>query len=236
VKTLNKPDLGNGVSHPARFSKELLPLFADILTRHNCKSVLDPFAGTGKIHELREQGFETWGTEIEREWANLNPYTIHANVLTLLWTPETYDAICTSPCYGNRLADHHNASDPQSRRSYTHDLGRPLHPDNAGAMHWGLEYRDFHRKAWAIVLPALKFGGIFILNIKDHIRNGEIQPVTLWHFGELLNQPGMTLVESHEVDTPSLKVGANRDSRLKENVLVFKKLGKGYTLASMHSR
>ena len=49
----------------------------------------------------------------------------------------TFDAICTSPTYGNRMADHHEARDGSPRDTYRHVLGRPLTPGNSGALHWG---------------------------------------------------------------------------------------------------
>jgi tRNA G10 N-methylase Trm11 len=86
------------------------------------------------------------------------------------------DAIVTSPTYGNRLADHHRASDPLLRRSYTHDLGRPLHSENSGAMQWGDAYRAFHRRAWAEAVRVLKPGGRFVLNVKTTFAVANVSP------------------------------------------------------------
>lgn len=216
--SISKPDLGNGVSHPARYSAALLPVFADYLAP--CRTVLDPFAGTGRIHELQQFGFETVGVEIEPEWARLQPDTIEGNVLALPFGDAAFDAICTSPTYGNRLADHHNAADPELRRSYTHDLGRSLHEDNSGAMHWGDEYRAFHEQAWKECLRVLKPHGLFVLNIKDHIRAGERQPVSGWHVTTLCRF-GLVLLEHTEVETPSMRAGSNSDLRGPEYVYLF---------------
>ena len=49
----------------------------------------------------------------------------------------TFDMVVTSPTYGNRMADHHNAKDGRRRITYTHNLGRTLTPGNSGAMQWG---------------------------------------------------------------------------------------------------
>ena len=48
-------------------------------------------------------------------------------------------------------------------------------------MQWGDAYRSFHVKAWREAWRVLRPGGRFVLNIKDHIRNGERMPVTDWH-------------------------------------------------------
>jgi SAM-dependent methyltransferase len=216
---ITKPDLGGGISHPARYSDNLLPIFADLLFPD--WEVLDPFAGTGRIHELVNK---TVGIEIEPEWAALHPDTIVGSALAMPFADDTFDAICTSPTYGNRLADHHNASDPDRRRSYTHDLGRTLADDNSGAMHWGDEYREFHERAWTEAVRVLRTGGRFILNIKDHVRDGIQQPVTAWHVA-ILTGLGLILdpALSQGVPTRHLRQGSNTERAGQELVLVFDK-------------
>ena len=218
---ITKPDLGDGLSHPARYSDDLLPHFAELLA--GCVHILDPFAGTGKIHELQADGFKTVGIEIEPEWANLHPDTTVGSALALPFADDSFDAICTSPTYGNRLADSHNASDPHLRRSYTHDLGRTLHEENSGAMQWGLDYQAFHEKAWAEAVRVLRPGGVFVLNIKDHIRNGAWQDVAGWHMATLCDL-GLTVFAVRPVLTGHLRQGANATVRVPaELVIAFDK-------------
>jgi hypothetical protein len=227
---ITKPDLGDGISHPARFSDDLLRIFADLLPVEEYPVVLDPFAGTGRIHELPNR---TVGIEIEGEWAAMHPDTICGDALDLLgllgFQPgrpnenvERMDAICTSPTFGNRLADHHDACDPELRRSYTHDLGRQLSTNNSGTISWGDEYRNFHRWAWFQAVDVLRPGGRFVLNIKDHVRRGEIQPVAFWHLATLVDL-GLSYVEARAVDTRHLRAGANGDLRCPEWVIVLDK-------------
>jgi len=217
---ITKPDLGGGVSHPARYSTNLIPIFADILDGYD--HVLDPFAGTGRIHDLP---MHTVGIEIEPEWAALHPDTVEGSALELPWEDAEFDAVCTSPTYGNRLADSHNASDPERRRSYTHDLGRKLSADNSGAMQWGDEYREFHETAWAEAVRVLRPGGRFVLNIKDHIRGGVQQPVTAWHVAALVDLGMRYNAElSQGAPTGHLQQGSNSEARAgQELVLVFDK-------------
>ena len=119
-----------------------------------------------------------------------------------------FDAICTSPTYGNRMADHHAARDASPRHTYRHTLGRPLHPENSGAIQWGPAYRAFHLTVWTETRRVLKPGAPFILNIKDHIRRGQLQPVTAWHIATL-TALGFTLVERIDVPCPGQRHGAN---------------------------
>ena len=212
-----------GVAHPAVFSDKILPVVAELLTPEH-KNVLDPFAGVGRVHELREMvdwELSTVGIELEPEWADLHPDTHVGNALSLKFEDGSFDAVVTSPTYGNRLADHHNARDGSVRRSYTHDLGRGLHDDNSGDLHWGEEYRDFHVKAWVEVKRVLRDGGRLLLNISDHIRQRQRQYVCSWHTQTLL-QLGFVLVDADRVVTPRLRQGANAEARVpSEMVLGF---------------
>lgn len=221
-KPISKPDLGGGISHPARFSDGLIPIFAQFLEPG--WHVLDPFAGVGGIHDLRNFiDVKTVGVEIEPEWVEKHPDNQLGSALDLEFDDECFDAIVTSPTYGNRLADHHEASDPEKRRSYRHDLGRALHADNSGSLQWGPKYRDFHLKAWEESLRVLRPGGRFVVNIKDHIRDGRRQYVSDWHLGTLRDL-GCVLIDCDRLAPPHLRSGANAESRVDaELVLVFSK-------------
>lgn len=214
---ITKPDLdGNGLSHPARFSKDLLPVFADLLTRYigeGTATVLDPFAGAGGIHQLEDYGWQTVGVELEPEWAKLHDRTEVGSALDLPFDAKSFGAVVTSPTYGNRLADNHDAKDPHLRRSYKHDLGRDLTDGNSGAMQWGPEYRTFHKAAWEQVARVLRPGGVFLLNISDHIRNGKREDVSGWHVRYLLDA-GFTFLDCVPVATGRLRQGANAEARV----------------------
>ena len=213
--------------HPAPFSDPILDKVADHLKetgQHG--TVLDPFAGTGRVHELRERaGVNTMGIEIEPEWAAKHPDTHEGNALVLTDSvePGSVDAIATSPTYGNRMADHHDATDDSVRLTYKHTLGRDLHEDNSGQMQWGDEYRRFHRAAWVEAVAALKPAGTLTLNIKNHIRGDKQQRVTEWHLDTLYDL-GLHLVALDIVPTKGLMAGANADTRtLAEYVMTFRK-------------
>lgn len=211
--------------HPAPFSDPILDRVADRV--RGAETVLDPFAGTGRVHELRDRAGvpNTVGIEIEPEWAAKHPDTIEGDALDLPLDDHSVDAIATSPTYGNRMADHHNANDDSTRLTYKHSLGRDLNENNSGAMQWGDEYRDFHRRAWSEAERVLKPGGTFVVNIKDHIRDGQKQDVVAWHIDTLYGL-GLHLMGLDLVPTKGVMAGANADTRVcAEVVLTFRKDG-----------
>jgi len=212
------------VVHPAKFSDPLLPVIGDAV--RGLRPLLDPFAGTGKIHRL---GGDTWGVEIEPEWASLHPRTIVGDALRLPFRDGSFRAVATSPTYGNRLADSHNARDGSVRHSYTHDLramtgdpDRQLHPNNSGVLHWGPKYRAFHEAAWREVARVLGGGGVFVCNVSDHIRNRQVQPVCAWH-REVIPGLGFDVVDVVDVGTSRLKYGENAERVPSEEVQVYRR-------------
>lgn len=229
VPPIVKPDLGGGVSHPARYSAAILERFEQVINQV-CNvaaptvKVLDPFAGTGRIHELP---FDTTGVEIEPEWGKVvHGRVVVADARSMPFADGEFDVVATSPTYGNRLADKHNASDPERRRSYTHDLGRPLTEGNTGGLQWGHEYQEAHVAIWTEVRRVMKSGAWLLLNIKDHIRNGEQQPVSHWHTAALV-ELGFTFWPGYSagVATQHLRQGSNTEQRAgQELVLVFRKV------------
>lgn len=193
--------------HPAKYTDKLLPVFEEMLKGHQL--VLDPFAGTGKIHSLP---FLTVGLEIEPEWAELHERTGLGDATQMPFNDESFDAICTSPTYGNRMADCHNAKDGSKRNTYTHCLGRKLADNNTGKMQWGGSYRKLHEKAWAECFRVLKPSGVFVLNFKNHIRAGKEVDVFSWHIKTLL-EIGFGLIEVRHVECSGNGFGQNGQAR-----------------------
>ena len=191
------------IKHPAKYTDDLLPVFEELLK--GCTKVLDPFAGTGKIHSLP---YDTIGVEIEKEWAEMHKKTIIGDATDLQFANCEFDAICTSPTYGNRMADCHNAKDGSSRNTYTHKLGRTLDGNNTGKMQWGENYRDLHIKAWKECFRVLKSNGVFILNFKNHIRKGKEVDVFSWHV-KILIELGFSLDLVKQVKTNGNGFGQN---------------------------
>lgn len=187
--------------------------------------VLDPFAGVGTTAKLLPD-YDVVGVEIESEWASQHSSTVCGDSLLVVPTLGSFDAILTSPTYGNRMADDFEAKEGSSRITYRHKLGRKLSHNTTSNLHFGRKnkkYEDLHLAIWKVCVDALREEGIFILNCKDFIANGEVQEVTKWH-RLVLESYGLTCVAEDKVPSRGMRFGANRDKRLDyEWVLAFEK-------------
>lgn len=199
--------------HPATYTASILERLGQLLAEEpQPLLVLDPFAGAGNLGLLP---FRYVGVEIEREWAN----SVQGDARRLPFADGTFGAVATSPTYGNRMADHHNAKDGRHRVSYKHYLGRQLTAGNSGQMHWGEEYRELHRLAWAEAHRVLKPGAACLVNVKDFIRGGERVRVTDWH-AEALDAAGFEVEATDEIPVFGMGYGAHRELRVPYEVII----------------
>lgn len=107
------------LKHPAKFSDSLIEAMRHLVRRERRRlglspeetRLIDTFAGTGKVHLLDDEAV-TIGVELQPRWAACHPRTYVGDATNLprgwrgrmhLWG--------TSPCYGNRYRDHHDARD-----------------------------------------------------------------------------------------------------------------------------
>lgn len=210
--------------------------------------ILDPFAGIGTVAKLKPmlEGREpadgvlvnVWGIELEEEWwlqaqqlANTMSFVNFANddclAVMARWREEQvpkFTHVVTSPSYGNRMADKY-AGDAKGTRRHTYRtyLGRDLSDGSSAVMQWGAEYRAFHADAWGLTVDLLVDGGLFLLNIKDHVRAGEVQQVSRWHMTTLVDL-GLELVDLVQVPTGGIRHGQNHQARVgHENLMLFRK-------------
>jgi hypothetical protein len=224
------------VWNPAPFSANILRFIANSGLLPHSGTIIDPFAGVGKVHQLASHSLKIVGVELEPEWAAAHPNTICGNALALPFEDGSFDGAVTSPVYGNRMSDSHNAKDGTLRRSYTHDLRRTtgdperkLHPDNAGTLYaWNKEYWRFHVRAWAELRRVLKPEAVFLLNVSDFIRTTQSHgqkrlPVTRTHV-RVCSDLGFKLEKAFPIETPRMRYGQNHESRAPfEYVLYFKR-------------
>ena len=172
------------MNHPAKYTDRFIPIFADLL--QNSKSVLDPFAGTGKLAEIKRHGFKgkVICNELEPEWTKDCKYDVDlfhiGDAQDLSWI-NSVEAVCTSPTYGNRMADSHNAKDGSRRITYTHYLGRKLNENNTGQMQWGEKYKKIHENVYEECFRVLVSNGLMIVNVSNHIRNHQEIDVVKFH-------------------------------------------------------
>lgn len=194
------------IKHPAKFSRALLPVLARYVRPSDL--VLDVFGGAGGVARLN-----CCAVVHELQYRVL----VHArgsrrvcgNGLHLPFRSCAFDALVTSPTYGNRMADTY--VDETRRNTYTAGLG-PLHADNTGALQWGEKYRAAHRAIYAECRRVLKPAARVVLNVSNHIREGREVDVVSFHlaaWGDL----GYGLIESHEIKTPRNRLGRNGDAR-----------------------
>lgn len=208
--------------HPAQYSLELIPYLAEAV--RGADSVLDPMAGVGGIARVAALAGVPLvvGVEIEPDWAHAHPCVMAGDATALPFIDSAFDAVCTSPTYGNRMSDHHDARDNSTRHTYRHAIGRPLHERNTGRYPWGDTYRRLHAEAWAEAVRVLRPGGRFVLNVKDYIENGEVvDAARLWHVATL-EHLGLRLDRDLEVCCPGQRHGANSKARVNvEHIITF---------------
>jgi hypothetical protein len=222
--------------HPAKFSAPILTRIVRTLERIVEGSatrpilVVDPFAGVGGIHRIVVAGVSILAIEIEEEWAEESAKLGPTFCMDFfVWAREieagSVDVVCTSPTYGNRMADHHvpGPEDTSKRNTYTHVLERALTPGNSGVLQWGTEYQAFHRKALRTIWGILKPGGWLILNVSDHIRKRQKMPVVAW-YKTTARAIGFELVSDELIPTKRNREGQNYEARVDgEHLLVFRK-------------
>ncbi len=223
------------VDHPAKFSPAIVEVLRERVHLPYGATVLDPFGGVGGIHRINGDWL-TYAVELEREWADESLFygPTHCGDFLEFGTitdpiptgwPHAYDAVVTSCTYGNRMADSHTPGpgDTSKRITYRHKLERPLTDNNSGGMQWGPNYRGFHILAWKKVHRLLVPGGLFVLNVSDHVRQHKIVRVSDWH-RETCERVGFEVVDHHEVPTRRMKFGANAELRIEhENVYVMRR-------------
>jgi DNA modification methylase len=144
------------VKHPAPYSRAILDAIQRLLPSDRSLRLLDPFAGTGSIHEL---GFASVGVEIRPAWAAMHPRTVNADATRLPFADNSFDLVATSPVYPTGMTDAFTARDGSDRLTYMHRYGALIgernpsnHPNDLGASN----ARRDARRYWALSEKAWK--------------------------------------------------------------------------------
>lgn len=218
------------LKHPAPFSASILEALAlGLEGAHGI--LLDPFAGTGRVHSLARPGLRTIGIELEVPWLRHSAVyasTMRADACSLPLRSRCVDFIATSPCYGNRFADHHQARDGSQRRSYTHDLramtgdnAYVMHPRNAGTMRFSSwAYKVLHQEAWAECFRVMKRGGLMLLNVSNFVEAHREVLAARWHLLTCL-AAGFDVEQIRRIPTPRLRHGENREHRVDGEMVLY---------------
>jgi hypothetical protein len=238
------------MSHPARYSKPILDIFAEILIERYPfplgRPVLhDPFAGTGeRLHELCNRPEMLWfysGTEIEPAFIRAPGIFPGDSRDPLTYPPfrhptETSQAgwlVVSSPVYANGMADSHFAQDGSRRRNYrkakaeiTGDPGAELHPENMGNYGYRGTSRDgkSRRRAayWRIADEAVQCWGTasLVLLNVSDFLSGGVVEPHVDDWKALLRRHGWVNQIDVPVGTPRMRDGANADQRVAHEVIV----------------
>lgn len=216
--------------HPAKWSPAVLDAISEVFAKqtwdgvpHGVPAVLDPFAGPD-LDRLADAlpGIGLYGVELEPEWAAASERCQVGDALALEWGGSTFHALVTSPTYGNRMADCHEARDDSTRITYRHKLRRMPSEGSSAVLQWGPTYRRFHERAWAEALRVLEGNALVVVNVANHIRDGIEQRVVEFHMNAWL-QLGATIEEVVKIATPKMGFGANGDLRTDgERLLVLR--------------
>lgn len=210
------------MKHPAKYSASVLDALRELLEREAIVGfVLDPFAGTGRIHDLAGDGSITLGVELEPEWAAMHPDTRVGDATDMDFIGAgTIHAIVTSPPYANRMADKDFRE--SAGANYAKYLGRVSSEGSANHMQWGDAYREFLCRFFAEAYRVLAPGGKMFFNISDHYRDYALQGVPDWCKHAMVDA-GFRVCYWREVATPRFTCGANAHRPDCEYIIVVEK-------------
>ena len=192
------------------------------------KMILDPMAGTmERLREL-EKPDRGWhlvhGVEYEPEWVEGYPHPrlVRGDARELPYEDEFFDVIVVSPSYGNRDADRTGDWwDNVDRKTYAGALGRNVTDGSLCVPFEDEEYKVGHTLAWCEAVRVLKPGGFFVINLKNHIKQGQIVRVSQWHREVLRELLHLTEVDDTAIPTKGRLSGENYDVRAEDAEKIY---------------
>ena len=158
--------------------------------------ILDPMAGEGSIFDighappllgssvkLHIEASDIFAWHYQREEVRI------VDATSLDWPDDSFDLIITSPPYGNRMADKLSI-DGDNRVTYADRRGTDAGPNDATGLPWGEKYRRLMATIWVECWRVVRPGGLIVVDCKDHVRQGYMEPVTEWHMKAIENLGG----------------------------------------------
>jgi len=228
-------------THPSPFSKPIRVFLTDLI--HDWPGpILDPYAGVGGVHKLGRD--DTYGVEIEQEWAELSRFTAWGDSATIRthdddcvvtsplsrWTTRDIRfprprAIVTSPDYGNRFADQYLGTPAEvaeraatgkapRRRSYAISLNRAVSVGSGAGFYF---WTDEYKDLHTNVMRA-------VTDVVVRPGLGAFNVSDVIHdktvhpvtmwWQGMLQGLGWQFKDAHPIGTHRYKDGANRDARV----------------------
>lgn len=212
------------VRHPCVYSESILEKLKQLIIPGS--KILDPFAGTGKIAKLKNLGLSGIFVcnELEADYQQLCNYPVDewhiGDAENMKWASDnSFDAIVTSPTYGNRMADNWIPKDASTRISYTFWMGHTLDSANTGRMQWGEQYRTKHERIYPEFYRILRPMGKMLVNLSNHIRKGIQIDVIEWH-KSIIIKTGFSFENEYKIKTPRMRYGKNHEKRIDYEVIL----------------
>ena len=219
--------------HHTRYNKKVID--AIIPRIGESKRILDPMAGTIERLSILENPIngwhQVWGVELEPEWVEdykgFNPRLKQGDARDMHFFKDAFfDVVIVSPSYGNRDSDRTGEWwDNPDRKTYAGALGRNVSEGSLCVPFEDERYKIGHAVAWAESTRVLKVGGLFVLNIKNHIKAGQIVRCSQWHREMLRDGLGYNEIDDTSIPTKGRLSGENYDVRAEnvEKIYLFMK-------------
>jgi len=208
--------------HYTRYHRQVIKAIIPRIPKSS--RILDPMAGTLERLRVLEYPAYGWhqvhGVELEEEWVTgyEHPRLIQGDARALPYDDEYFDAIVVSPSYGNRDSDRTGEWwDNVDRKTYASALGRNVSDTSLCLPFEDPRYKHGHILAWCEASRVLKPGGMFVIVLKNHIKQGRIVRVSQWHRMVLSQMLRLTEIDDTAVPTRGRPSGTNSDVRA-ENV------------------